>query len=123
MSVNELMLDENVLVITPEESLKLTDFEMLAKEIDPHIEAKGTLNGLMICSKVFPGWDNFTEVLSHIRFIKDNHHLIKKVAVVTNSEFLSVLPRAASHFFRAEIKHFCYQDKDVALDWLKSSDT
>ena len=55
MSVNELMLDENVLVITPEESLKLTDFERLAKEIDPHIEAKGTLNELMICSKVFPG--------------------------------------------------------------------
>ena len=31
MSVNELMLDENVLVITPEESLKLTDFKRLAK--------------------------------------------------------------------------------------------
>jgi hypothetical protein len=79
MSINELMLDENGLVITPEESLKLTDFERLTKEIDPHIEAKGTLNGLMICSKVYPGWDNFTKVLSLIGFVKDNHHLIKKM--------------------------------------------
>ena len=122
MLINEVMLDEKILVITPEGSLEKTDFETLSKEVDPYIEAMGTLNGLMIYSESFPGWENFTEVLSHIRFVKDNHHLIKKVAVVTDSEFLSVLPRAASHFFRAEIKHFCYQDKDVALDWLKSSD-
>jgi hypothetical protein len=123
MLKNEVMLDKKTLAITPEGSLKTTDFERLAKEVDPHIEAMGTLNGLMIYSESFPGWENFTEVLSHIRFVKDNHHLIKKVAVVTDSEFLSALPRAASHFYRAEIKHFCYQDKDVALDWLKSSDS
>ena len=116
------MIDEKILVITPDKSLKTTDFEKLSKEVGSHIEAKGTLNGLMICSKVFPGWDNFTEVLSHIRFVKDNHHLIKKVAVVTDSDFLSVLPRVASHFVHAEVKHFSYQDKDAAFDWLKSSD-
>ena len=122
MLINELMIDEKILVITPDESLKTTDFERLSKEVGSHIEAKGALNGLMICSASFPGWENFKALISYIRFIKENNHLIKKVAAVTDSDFLSFLPRLASHFVQAEVKHFSYQDKDVAFDWLKSSD-
>lgn len=120
MRINEVMLDEKILVITPEESLKATDFERLAKEVDPYIEAMGTLNGLMIYSESFPGWENFAALLSHIRFIKEHQHNIKKVAAVTDSGFLSILPRIANFFIHAEVKHFAYQDKDAALDWLKS---
>ena len=122
MLVNELMLDEKILVITPEGSLEATDFERLAKEVDPHIEANGTLNGLMIYTESFPGWENFAALLSHIKFVKEHHRNIEKVAAVTDNGFLSILPRVTSHFVHAEVKHFSYQDKDVALDWLKSSD-
>ena len=121
MLINELMLDEKILVITPEGSLEATDFEKLAKEVDPYIEANGTLNGLMIYSESFPGWENFAALLSHIKFVKEHHHNIEKVAAVTDSGFLSILPRVISHFVHAEVKHFSYPDKDVALDWLKSS--
>ncbi len=120
MQINEVMLDEKILVITPEGSLKSTDFERLAKEVDPYIEAMGILNGLMIYSESFPGWENFAALLSHMKFIKEHHHNIKKVAAVTDSGFLSILPRVANHFVQAEVKHFSYKDKDVALDWLKS---
>jgi hypothetical protein len=116
------MLDEKILVITPEGSLEATDFERLAKEVDPYIEAKGTLNGLMIYTESFPGWENFAALLSHIKFVKEHHRNIEKVAAVTDSGFLSILPRVASHFVHADVKHFSYQDKNVALDWLKSSD-
>jgi hypothetical protein len=115
------MLDEKILIITPEGSLEATDFERLAKEVDPYIEAKGKLNGLMIYTESFPGWENFAALLSHIKFIKEHHQNIEKVAAVTDSGFLSILPRVASHFVQAEVKHFSYQDKEVALDWLKSS--
>jgi hypothetical protein len=122
MRIKEVMLDEKILVITPEETLKATDFEGLAKEVDPYIEAMGTLNGLMIYSESFPGWENFAALLSHIKFIKEHQHNIKKVAAVTDSGFLSIMPRVANHFVHAEVKHFSYQDKDAALEWLKSSD-
>ena len=121
MLSNELMLDEKILIITPEGSLEATDFERLAKEVDPYIEAKGKLNGLMIYTESFPGWENFAALLSHIKFVKEHHQNIEKVAAVTDSGFLSILPRVASHFVQAEVKHFSYQDKEVALDWLKSS--
>jgi len=117
------MLDEKILIITPEGSLKSTDFEKLTEEVDPYIEAMGTLNGLMIYTESFPGWENFAALLSHMKFVKDHHHKIKKVAAVTDSNFLSILPRVANYFVHAEVKHFSYEDKDVALDWLKASNT
>ena len=120
MLINEVMLEEKILIITPEGFLEKIDFEMLAKEVDPFIEAMGTLNGLMIISESFPGWENFAALLSHMKFVKEHHHNIKKVAAVTDSGFLSILPRVANHFVQAEVKHFSYKDKDVALDWLKS---
>jgi hypothetical protein len=122
MRIKEVMLDEKILVITPEETLKATDFESLAREVDPYIEAMGTLNGLMIYSESFPGWENFAALLSHIKFIKEHQHNIKKVAAVTDSGFLSIMPRVASHFIHAEVKHFSSQDKDAALEWLKTSE-
>ncbi len=121
MLINEVMLDEKILVITPEGSLQKTDFERLAKEVDPFIEAMGTLNGLMIYSESFPGWENFAALISHMKFIKEHHRNIKKVAAVTDNGFLSILPRVTNHFVKAEIKHFSYKDKDVAFDWLKSN--
>ena len=121
MLINEVMLDEKILVIKPEGSLKTADFETLSKEVDPYIEAMGSLNGLMIYSESFPGWENFAALLSHIKFVKEHQHNIKKVAAVTDSGFLSILPRVAGHFVQAEVKHFPYQVKEVALDWLKSS--
>ena len=120
MLINEVMLDEKILVITPEGSLKEADFERLTEEVDPYIEAMGMLNGLMIYTESFPGWENFAALLSHMKFVKEHHHQIKKVAAVTDSGFLSILPRVANYFVQADVKHFSYKNKDVALDWLKS---
>ena len=121
MLINEVMLDEKILVITPEGSLKTADFERLTEEVDPYIEAMGMLNGLMIYSESFPGWESFAALLSHMKFVKEHHHNIKKVAAVTDSGFLSILPQVANYFVQAEVKHFSYKDKNAALDWLKSN--
>ena len=121
MLINEVMLDEKILIITPEGSLKEADFERLTEEVDPYIEAMGRLNGLMIYTESFLGWEDFAALLSHMKFVKEHHHNIKKVAAVTDSGFLSILPRVANYFVQAEVKHFSYKDKNAALDWLKSS--
>ena len=119
MLINEILLDEKIIVVTTEGPLETTDFEALSTEVDPYIKAMGGLNGLMIYAESFAGWENFAALLSHMKFVKEHHHNIKKVAAVTDSEFLSILPRVAGLFVQAEVKHFSYQDKDVAFDWLK----
>ena len=103
----------------PSGPLESADFEKLVQEVDPYIKEKGKLNGLMIYTKSFPGWDNFAAFLSHIKFIKNHHQKVKKIAAVTDGTFLSIMPQVAGHFIHAEVKHYDYSDKAVALDWLK----
>jgi SpoIIAA-like len=116
----ELNRAEGILILKPIGPLESTDFEKLAREVDPYVIEKGKLNGLMIFTKSFPGWDNFAAFLSHMKFVKNHHQKIKKIAAVTGSGFLSIMPQVANHFIQAEVRHFDYDDKDKALDWLKA---
>ena len=116
----ELNHAEGILIIRPNGPLESTDFEKLVQEVDPYIIEKGKLNGLMIYAKSFPGWDNFAAFLSHMKFVKNHHEKIKKIAAVTDSSFLSIMPQVANHFVKAEIKHFDYDDKDAAVNWLRA---
>ncbi|MGB3095278.1 MAG: STAS/SEC14 domain-containing protein [Candidatus Deferrimicrobiaceae bacterium] len=116
----ELIRAESILIVKPIVPLESTDFEKLVREVDPYIREKGKLHGLMIYAKSFPGWDNFPAFISHIKFVKNHHRKIRKIAAVTDSGFLSIMPQVATHFVQAEIRHFDYDDKDAALIWLKA---
>ena len=116
----ELNRAEGILTLMPTGPLESKDFEKLVQEVDPYIKEKGKLNGLMIYTKSFPGWDNFAAFLSHMKFVKKHHEQIKKIAAVVDSSFLSIIPQVANHFVQAEVKHFDYDDKDAALKWLKA---
>lgn len=116
----ELNRAEGILILKPIGPLESTDFGKLVLEVDPYIREKGKLNGLMIYAKSFPGWENFAAFLSHIKFVKNHHQKIKKIAAVTGNSFLSIVPQVANHFIKAEIRHFDYEDKDAALEWLNA---
>jgi len=121
MISHEFLRDRGILIVTPEGPLEKADFEVIGREVDPYIEAQGQLNGLLISAKSFPGWKDFAALVSHLRFVKNHHQKIQKVAAVTDSGFLSILPHIANHFVAAEVKHFDFRDKDRALDWLSES--
>jgi len=118
MVEHDLMRAEGILVIRPHGPMEATDFENLAKKIDPYIEANGALNGLLIDAESFPGWKDFAALIAHFRFVRDHHQKIQKVAVVTDGSFLSVAPRFASHFVQADVRHFSHAQRDEALTWL-----
>lgn len=119
----ELNRMDSILIVKPIGPLEATDFEKLIQEVDPYIEEEGKLNGLMVYAESFPGWDDFAAFLSHIKFVKNHHQKIKKIAAVTGSGFLSIMPQVANHFVKAEIRHFDYDDKNAALNWLKDLST
>jgi hypothetical protein len=115
---HKLLQAEGVLIITPEAPLEATDFEKVAQEIDPYIEANGKLHGVMIDAESFPGWKDFAALIAHMKFIKNHHQKIQKLAVVSDSSFLSFAPKIASHFVQAEVKHFSRSQREDALHWL-----
>ncbi len=116
----ELLRDRGILIVTPQGPLEKADFELVAQEVDPFIAAKGKLTGLMIYAKLFPGWKNFEGLLSHLKFVGEHHRYIGRVAAVTDSEFLTIMPSIIAHFVGAEVRHFALDDKEKALAWLET---
>jgi hypothetical protein len=115
----ELNRADGILIVTPIGPLEAADFVNLVREVDPYIEEKGKLNGLLICAKSFPGWENIAAFLSHIKFVKNHHQKIRKIAAVTGGGFLAIMPQVANRFVQAEVRRFDYAEKDAALNWLK----
>ena len=66
----ELLRDEGILVVEPKGTLEVADFAALTREVDPYIEEKGELRGLMIQAESFPGWGDFGALVSHLSFIR-----------------------------------------------------
>jgi hypothetical protein len=119
MLQHELLRDRGILILKPEGPLKAEDFTALAGTIDPYIEQNGKLNGLMIEAPSFPGWDSFAALLSHLRFVRDHHRQIQRIAVVSDSLLLVALPRIASHFVGAQVRTFDADARTVALTWIE----
>lgn len=114
----QLLRDQGILVVAPEGKLEEADFERLRLLADPYIEEHGELKGLLIDAESFPGWEDFSSMLTHIRFARSFEQHIERVAAVTDSGFLAILPRVTDYFASAEVRHFEYEDRDAALDWL-----
>ena len=42
---------------------------------------RGKLTGLLIEARSFPGWDSFGALIQHLKFLRDHHRKIDRVAV------------------------------------------
>ncbi len=113
----ELLQHQRVLVLEPRDELEASDFERVAREIDPFIDRIGGLAGLVVVTEEFPGWDDFAAFMAHFRFVREHHKKIRRVALVTSSRFLSALPRLAGLFVDARIKQFPPGERAAALAW------
>jgi hypothetical protein len=118
--INAQLLPDGVLIVAPTGELQAVDFEQMRLLANPYIEEHGDLKGLLIDAESFPSWENFSSMLSHIRFVRDYQQKIERVAAVTDNGFLAILPMVADHFVAAEVRHYSYQDRDRALTWLST---
>ena len=107
-----------ILHIQPKSSLEQADFERLAKVIDPYIAETGDLKGLVVETPGFPGWSSFGAMAAHLRFVKDHHKHIRKIALVTDSALGNVAEHLVAHFVSAEVKQFPAKALDAASEWI-----
>ena len=92
---------DSILYVRPKSKLEEGDFVQLAKTVDPHIEERGSLAGLIIEVTSFPGWESLGAMAGHFRFVRDHHKQIKKIGVVTDSPLGNVAEHLASQFVAA----------------------
>ena len=113
-------LDENagVLTVRPEGKLETQDFLTLSEVVDPFIEERGGLNGIIIVTEKLPGWEDFNGMVEHMRFVRNHHRKIAKVALVTDSKIADVAESLGKHFVKASIKHFSFKELESAKRWI-----
>jgi len=110
--------DQAILYVRPKSALEKSDFVKLAEKVDPYIEAHGGLRGLVVEVRAFPGWESLGALMAHIRFVRDHHRRIEKIAVVTDSPIGNMAERLASHFVSAQIRHFASAEVETAKMWI-----
>lgn len=114
----DLDKEHSILELRPKSALEKDDFVQLAHAVDPQIEANGDLAGVIINARSFPGWDSFGSLVTHLRFVRDHHKHVKKLAVVTDSHVGDVAEHLGSHFVSAEVRHFPAEQIEQARQWI-----
>jgi hypothetical protein len=117
-------LDEvnGIATLSPNGALSEKDFESASILIDPYIEKYGSLKGLIINTKTFPGWESFGSLIKHFKFVKEHHKKVSHVALVTDSVLGDFGEKIADHFISAEIKHFPFNDLNNAQSWILNAE-
>lgn len=106
-----------VLVIEVEHPLRVPDFDALAVTADGWLERHAELAGVVVHAREFPGWENAGSLLRHVRFVRDHHRKVGKVALAADSRLAALVPQLANHFVRAEVRRFGYDELDDAVAW------
>jgi hypothetical protein len=117
----ELCPQTKLLEVRPQGAFSVEDFKQLKKAVESEKDNQGLLEGLMVVSEGFPGFKNFAAMIEYFRFIKNQHHNIYKIALVTNSLSAELAELFGKHFVDAEIKHFLLDEEEVAKYWILGS--
>ena len=120
---HRLLPERGVLVVDVRQALRAQDFDALATTADQWIDAHGDLAGSSIHARSFPGWENLGGLIRHIRFLRDHHRRVRRVALASDSKLADVAPKLAEHFVQAEVRRFGYDELDAAIGWAGSEAT
>src|ERR1035437_8119884 len=93
-----IMQPEGILVLKPQAPLSKEDFGGLSVAVDSYLTDHAKLQGLLIHSRDFPGWENFGGFTAHMHFVHEHHKKIERVAIVTDSQIAGIAELLAKHF-------------------------
>ena len=118
-------LDEakGIATLEPDGELKESDFISATGIIDPYLENLGELKGIIIHTKSFPGWDSFSSLVAHLKFVREHHRQVTRIAFATDSPVGNFAESVANHFVNAEIKNFSFGEVEASREWILERDT
>ncbi|ANZ13772.1 SpoIIAA [Streptomyces noursei ATCC 11455] len=120
---HRLLTDSRVLVVEVQQPLRSQDFEALAATADIWLQTHDALAGVVIHTREFPGWENLGSLVRHVRFIRDHHRKVERIALAADSRVAALVPHLANHFVHAEVQRFAYDELDDALAWAADAET
>jgi hypothetical protein len=116
----ELNNETGIAVFEPEGNLSKDDFDAASNVVDQYLASHEKLNGIIINTEAFPGWESFGAMVKHLQFVKDHHKQLSHIALVTDSKLGDVSEKMVGHFISADVKHFPYNQLSDAEEWILS---
>lgn len=121
MLSHELLRDRGVLVVRPRGRLIADDFARIGAEVDPWIEERGFLAGVLVHTRKFPGYANLRAFRAHMRFLRSHGETVRRLAIVTDGKIFSRVPAVVNRILPPEVRHFPYDEDEKALAWLSEA--
>jgi len=116
----EWLREDEVIAIHPEGEVEEDDFRRVGEMIDPVIDRKGRLEGLLLDARGFAGWDDAHALLAHFRFVHEHQPKVARIAVVGDQWWLRAAPMMEP-FFGTPLRLFASGEEDAAVSWLVES--
>jgi hypothetical protein len=113
---------QGFLEVKPTGKLEESDFDRISDEIEKILKTERELKGVLIYTKDFPGYERFSDLIAHARFVKEHHDKVNKLAFCTDSNIGTLLKSLAKRFAEARVKRFDYDQRDEAVNWLIAED-
>ncbi|MGF1453182.1 MAG: STAS/SEC14 domain-containing protein [Opitutales bacterium] len=110
--------DRRIFEVRCSDKLEQKDFEELRKRIDPLLQKGEPFAGILIDGPSFPGWKDLKSLSEHIRFVRDHHKVIPKIAFVMEGAWADTVPTLANDFVETEVRRFDPEDREEAERWL-----
>jgi hypothetical protein len=114
---HRVLPESGVIVVEVTEPLRAQDFDSLAATADAWLATHDEVPGVVLHARAFPGWENVGGLLRHVRFVRDHHRTVRRVALAADTKLADLLPRLTEHFVQAELRHFGYDELDDAIAW------
>ena len=112
--------DGNIVHATPHGKISETDIRDTAgPQIDRLLRDKGHLSGVLVDAREFEGWEDFSAFAAHVKFIKDHHDKVDKIAVINGGENHDFLKRIFSLVPHIEFRFFAGDEEQTAEQWLQ----
>jgi hypothetical protein len=112
-----LRAEQGVIVVDIDQPLRRDDIDAIAAEVDGWLAEHSELPGLVLHAHRFPGWENVSSLLHHLRFVAGRQKRVARVALVMDVPGLDIAGRVAGTLLRPEIRHFPVAAKGEAIRW------
>lgn len=117
MLKTEIDEKNNLFIVTPEGTVSEADFEGLSDTVNDYINRNDKAPGIVLDAAGLPHWKNAAALFAHMKLVRDHHKLISKVALVSDSTTLSIMPVLVDLFLDAKVRHFPQANLEKAKNW------
>jgi len=107
---------KGVLLVIPEGPLTCKDIDSLKSKLNA-LRARALRPSIVIHTRAFPGWKSTRAFFEQVRFIRDHHREIAKVAIASSSSFFRIARPILAPLVSPEIRLFVYEALADAVAW------